>query len=95
MELKIANINDRIKFLSESTNGETYMLEMIGDLLDRREIVEDYDAVHDELTKRVVQANDYLLLQLENVLKYLQANVRSTSNDLDSLSCELEALNMK
>ncbi|WP_172189199.1 hypothetical protein [Lentilactobacillus kribbianus] len=67
---------------------------MIDDLLDKREIVVDYSAVNDEQTKRVMQANDYLLLQLENVLKYLQSNARHTSSELDTLSCELETLHM-
>ena len=94
MNLKLTNLSEYMKSLSESVNGSAYVIEMIGDLLDKREIVEDYGTVHDEQTKRVVQANDYLLLQLENVLKYLQSNASHTSSELDTLSCELEALHM-
>lgn len=92
MELKIANINDRMNYLIESANGTAYVIEMIGDLLDKREIVVDYDAVHDEQTKRVVQANDYLLLQLENVMRRFHIDANNACKEFEDLSNKLTGL---
>lgn len=88
-KLQIDNLISRTEYLSESTNSTVYTIEIICDLLEKRDVLEDYKNIKNERDRETINANDYLFVQLENVLKGLKFDAMRTSKEFDSLREQL------